>query len=199
MEGWPAIRELIWIAGAGERAACAYTCTEERHDSAGPELPYLGLTPVCWRARTSIHVLQAFSFNHDSIGSRRFSMTLLGLFAGIAFVLAAVGVYGVISYSVSQRTQEIGIRVALGSGPGQVVRLIVREGMTVTAIGAAAGLAMAIGVTRTMSSLLFGLSSIDVPTYAIATGFLTLVALAASYGPATRAAGIDPAIAVRQE
>jgi predicted permease len=136
---------------------------------------------------------------YDSIASRRFSMILLGLFAALAFLLAAVGVYGVISYSVSQRKQEIGIRVALGAGPGQVVRLILREGMTVAAIGATAGLAMAIGVTRAMSSLLFGISSIDVPTYAIATGFLTLVALAASYGPATRATGIDPAVALRQE
>lgn len=134
-----------------------------------------------------------------SLASRRFSVTLLGLFAALAFVLAAVGVFGVISYSVSQRTQEIGIRVALGAGRGQVMRLVVGEGMTVAAIGVAAGLAIAMSVTRLMSSLLFGISSTDILTYVIATGLLTLVALAASYVPASRATAIDPAIALRQE
>jgi putative ABC transport system permease protein len=135
----------------------------------------------------------------DSMESRRFSMTLLGLFAALAFILAAVGVYGLISYSVSQRSQEIGIRMALGARRDQVIRLVVREGMATAAIGVAVGLALALVATRAMSSLLFGVSNVDLPTYAVASVFLILVALAASFAPASRAAAIDPSSALRQE
>ena len=135
----------------------------------------------------------------DSMVSRRFSMTLLGLFAGLAFTLAGVGVYGVISYSVSQRAQEIGIRMALGARRDQVISLVVLEGMAMAAIGIAIGLIMAILVTRAISSLLFGVSNIDIPTYTIASCLLILVALAASFAPAFRAATIDPSTILRQE
>jgi putative ABC transport system permease protein len=135
----------------------------------------------------------------DSMESRRFSMTMLGLFAALAFVLSAVGVYGLISYSVSRRSQEIGIRMALGARRDQVIRLVVREGMAMAAIGVAVGLAIALVATRAMSSLLFGVFDVDLPTYAIASVFLILVALAASFAPAARAAAIDPSSALRQE
>ncbi|HXC42464.1 MAG TPA: ABC transporter permease, partial [Candidatus Dormibacteraeota bacterium] len=108
----------------------------------------------------------------DSMASRRFSMTLLGLFAGLAFILAAVGVYGVISYSVSRRAQEIGIRMALGASRQQVVRLVLHEGLATTAIGIVIGLIIAIVFTRAMSRLLFGISNLDIPTYAIASCLL---------------------------
>jgi len=135
----------------------------------------------------------------DSMESRRFSMTMLGLFAALAFILAAVGVYGLISYSVSRRSQEIGIRMALGARRDQVIRLLVREGMATAAIGVSVGLAIALVATRAMSSLLFGVSNVDLPTYAVASVFLILVALAASFAPASRAAAIDPSSALRQE
>ncbi len=136
---------------------------------------------------------------NNSTASRRFSMTLLGLFAALAFILAAVGVYGVISYSVSQRAKEIGIRMALGARRNQVVHLVVREGLLMAAIGVATGFVIAFGVTRAMSNLLFGVSHLDPLTYAIAGAFLTLVALLASFAPAARAAGIDPSAVLHQE
>jgi len=135
----------------------------------------------------------------DSMASRRFSMTLLGLFAGLAFILAAVGVYGVISYSVSRRAQEIGIRMALGARRQQVVRLVLHEALATTAIGIVIGLIIAIVFTRAMSGLLFGISNLDIPTYAIASCFLILVALTASFAPAFRAATIDPSLVLHQE
>jgi putative ABC transport system permease protein len=134
-----------------------------------------------------------------SMASRRFSMTLLGLFAALAFILAAVGVYGVISYSVSRRAQEIGIRMALGARRDQVIRLVLREGITMAGIGVGVGLLIAMAATRAMSSLLFGVSTIDIPTYGIASCFLIFVALAASFAPASRAARMDPSEILHQE
>jgi len=136
---------------------------------------------------------------HESMASRRFSMILLGLFAALAFILAAVGVYGVINYSVSQRAKEIGIRMALGAPRDHVVRLVVREGLMMAAIGVAVGLLIAIGVTRAMSNLLFGVSNLDFLTYAVAGAFLILVALLASFVPAAQAAGIDPSTVLHQD
>lgn len=136
---------------------------------------------------------------NDSMASRRFSMSLLGLFAALAFILAAVGVYGVISYSVSQRAKEIGIRMALGARRDQVVRLVVREGLLMAALGVAIGFVIAFGATRAMSNLLFGVSHLDLVTYSVAGGFLTLVALLASFAPASRASSIDPSAVLHQE
>jgi putative ABC transport system permease protein len=135
----------------------------------------------------------------DSMASRKFAMTLLGLFAALAFILAAVGVYGVISYSVSQRAKEIGIRMALGARRAQVLRLVIQEGLAVAAIGIAIGFIVATGITRAMSRFLFGVSHLDLPTYAIASGFLIFIALLASFAPASRAAGIDPSTVLHQE
>jgi putative ABC transport system permease protein len=135
----------------------------------------------------------------ESMASRRFSMTLLGLFAALAFILAAVGVYGVISYSVSQRAKEIGIRMALGARRDQVLRLVIREGLAMAAIGVAVGFIIAMGITRAMSNFLFGVSHVDLLTYSIASVFLILVALLASFAPASRAAGIDPSAILHQD
>jgi putative ABC transport system permease protein len=135
----------------------------------------------------------------ESMASRRFSRTLLGLFAALAFILAAVGVYGVISYSVSQRAKEIGIRMALGARRDQVLRLVIREGLAMAAIGVAVGFIIAMGATRAMSNFLFGVSHLDLLTYSIASVFLILVALLASFAPASRAADIDPSAILHQE
>jgi putative ABC transport system permease protein len=135
----------------------------------------------------------------DSMASRRFSMILLGLFAALAFTLAAVGVYGVISYSVSRRAQEIGIRMALGARRSQIIRLVVGEGAAMAAVGVGSGLILAMVVTRAIASLLFAVSTVDVPTYAVASCFLILIALAASIVPAFRAASTDPSAVLHQE
>jgi putative ABC transport system permease protein len=124
---------------------------------------------------------------------------MFGVFAAIAVVLAAVGVYGVISYSVSQRTQEIGVRVALGAQRGDVLRLIVGHGAVLGAVGIVIGLGGALGVTRFLRTILFGVSPFDPASFVGVSLMLTTIALLASYIPARRAARVDPVEALRYE
>ncbi len=137
----------------------------------------------------------------DSLAQRRFLMILLSVFAGIALLLASVGMYGVISYVVSQRTQEIGVRMALGADRNQVLRWVLGQGGRLAAIGAAAGLAAALAVTQVMarSSLLYGVRAYDPWTMSLVTVLLILVAIAACGVPAWRATRIDPMTALRNE
>ena len=121
-----------------------------------------------------------------SIIQQRFILLLLACFAALALLLAAVGIYGVMSYAVTQRTQEIGIRMALGASVGDVLKLIVRNGIALTLIGVAIGLALAFALTRLMTSLLFGVTPTDALTFAMVSGGLVLVALVACYIPAAR-------------
>ena len=134
-----------------------------------------------------------------SLMQRRFTIVLLGIFAGTALLLAAIGLYGVISYSVAQRTRELGIRMALGAQRTDVLKLVVREGMTLVALGVAMGLAASIGLTRLISSLLFGVSATDPLTFAALAFALGAIALLACLLPARRASLIDPMIALRAE
>ncbi len=135
----------------------------------------------------------------DSLADRRLSMWLLGTFAGLAVMLAAVGIYGLISFSVARRTREIGIRLALGAERGKVVRLMVRQGLTPALAGVGLGLAGALALTRVMISLLFGVSATDPLIFGGVTAALAGVALAASYVPARRATRVDPMAALRYE
>ncbi|HEV3409496.1 MAG TPA: FtsX-like permease family protein, partial [Chthoniobacterales bacterium] len=132
------------------------------------------------------------SYLADSIAQRRFNMFLLGAFAALALVLAAVGIYGVIAYSVTQRTHEIGIRMALGAQKGDVLRMVVRQGMTLALIGIAVGVAGALGLTRLIANLLFGVNAADPLTFAAISLLLGFVAFLACYVPARRAAKLDP-------
>ncbi len=135
----------------------------------------------------------------QSLATRRTTAILLGLFAGLTIVLAAVGIYGVISYGVAQRTHEIGIRMALGARPQNVMRLILAQGAKLALIGIAIGLAASLALTRLMSTLLFGVSPFDPATFSIVAVLLSLVALAACYIPARRAMRVDPMVALRYE
>jgi putative ABC transport system permease protein len=127
----------------------------------------------------------------------RFQMTLLMIFAGVAVTLAAVGVYGVMAYTVTQRTQEIGVRLAVGASPGQVVSMVVWQGARLGLIGVAIGLAAGVIVAGAMRSLLFGIDMIDPVTFVTAPVVLAVAALIAAYVPARRAANVSPLTALR--
>ena len=135
----------------------------------------------------------------DSVGTRRFALTILILFAVLALVLAVSGIYGVISYSVTQRTQEIGIRMALGARATDVLRLVLGQFMRLTVIGVALGLVAAYALTRLMTSLLFGVTATDITTFVLVSIGLSLVALVACFIPARRATRVDPLVALRYE
>jgi putative ABC transport system permease protein len=129
----------------------------------------------------------------------RFNTVLLALFAGLAMVLTAVGLYGVISYTVAQRTHEIGIRMALGAKPKDMLRLIIGQGMKLGLIGVAIGFALAIGLTHFISSMLFGITATDPVAFAAVIFMLLAVVVMACYVPARRAMRVDPMIALRHE
>ncbi|MGH9880736.1 MAG: FtsX-like permease family protein, partial [Pyrinomonadaceae bacterium] len=135
----------------------------------------------------------------DSVATPRFNTTLLGIFAAVALVLTIVGLYGVMSYSVAQRTNEIGIRMALGAQARDVLTLIVGQGIRLVLIGLLLGLAGAFALTRVISSLLFGVSTKDPFTFVAVAGVLAFVALLACYLPARRATKVDPLVALRYE
>ena len=135
----------------------------------------------------------------DSIALRRLAMALLAAFGGLALVLACVGIYGVISYSVAQRTNEIGVRVALGAQRGQMFRLVIGEGFRIAVTGMLLGLGLAVALTRLLSSLLFGVGPNDPFTFASVAALLLFVAVAACYVPARRATKVDPMVALRYE
>jgi putative ABC transport system permease protein len=135
----------------------------------------------------------------SSLAERRLTMLLLTLFAALALVLAAVGIYGVISYSVTQRTQEIGIRMALGAPRGRVMRMVVGQAMTLTLAGLAAGAGGAVLVTGLMQKLLFGVQPSDPATFVTVSALLALVAAAAASIPGLRATRVDPVVALRSE
>ena len=135
----------------------------------------------------------------DSVASPRFNAILLSAFAALALVLAAVGLYGVMSYLVTQRTREIGIRMALGASSGAVFKIVLGHALLLSLIGVVVGVGGAIAATRVMTSMLFGVSTTDPLIFFALPVILTIVALAASFVPARRATRVDPMVAFRYE
>jgi len=133
------------------------------------------------------------------VARQRFSTMLLGVFAALALVLAAVGIYGVMSYTVAQRTREIGIRIALGAKRSDVLKMTVKQGLKLVGIGVVIGAVAALVLTRAMESLLFGVSATDPVTFATISAVLIGVAALASFIPALRATKIDPMVALRYQ
>jgi ABC-type antimicrobial peptide transport system permease subunit len=136
---------------------------------------------------------------YDSLARQRFSSTMLGAFAVFALLLASVGLYGVMSYLVTLSTHDIGILLALGARPENIIALVVRQGMQLTLIGILAGLSGAAVLTRLIASLLFGVSTGDVATFLVVPVLLAAVAFAATVIPALRAMSVDPLVALREE
>jgi predicted permease len=136
---------------------------------------------------------------HDSLARQRFASTMLAAFAAFALLLAAVGVYGMMSYTVTQSIHDIGLRVALGARPGNIIGLVVRQGMELASIGILVGLAGATALTRVMATLLFGVGATDLVTFSAVGAILAAVAFVATVIPARRATRVDPMIALRDE
>jgi len=146
-----------------------------------------------WKVRTMESLLER------AVGQRRFVVQLLGAYSAVALLLAAIGIYGVIAYSFSMRTHEIGIRMALGAQSGDVLGLVLRQGLRLTLIGVAAGLLAAVGLTRWMETMLFGVKATDLLTYSGVGVLLTAVSMVACWLPARRATKVDPMVALHYE
>jgi putative ABC transport system permease protein len=170
-----------------------------------PENPLTLLPAVqqaVWSANKSVALGNPRTMNDiiaRTLLQKKFTMLLLSIFAGAALLLAAIGLYGVISYSVAQRTRELGIRIALGAQRSDVVRLILRQGMTLVVAGVLFGIAASIGLTRLMSTLLYGISATDPITFFILSMALLFVAFVACWLPARRASAVDPIVALHAE
>ena len=145
------------------------------------------------------HIRSMDQVRGESTARSDFNMTLLTIFAGVALLLAAIGIYGLMAYSVQQRTQEIGIRMALGASPGLVRRMVVRQGMLLALIGVAIGVGAAIGLSRYMKTLVFGVKTSDPLVFVSVAVVLSVVALLATYLPAVRASRVDPMVSLRYE
>jgi predicted permease len=196
---WPLVTENMWDKEASVRGSLTYAVRSSRAGTA------VLLTEVRQAVRavdatlpiTGVRTMQ--SVIDRSMARTSFTMIMLGIASAMALLLGLVGIYGVISYSVSQRTREIGIRVALGAEHGAVRRMFVRHGAILAAAGLAIGLTAALLMTQWMSSLLFGVQAIDPVTYAAVGVLLLLATVLASYIPARRATAVDPATTLRSE
>lgn len=176
---------FVVVRTSADQAGLGAAVTDQIH-SVDPDVVVYGI-------RTMQSIL------YDSLARQRFASTMLGAFAAFALLLAAVGLYGVLAYLVSQSTRDIGILVALGARPADILGLIVRQGIQLTIIGIVAGLAVAAALSRVVASLLFGVSALDPVTFVAVPAFLLLVALAATLIPAWRAMRVDPIVALRYE
>jgi putative ABC transport system permease protein len=160
------------------------------------------LQQAVWSANSNLPLANVRTLDQiraSSMAQTSFALAMLGIAAAVALLLGIVGIYGVIAYIAAQRTREIGIRIALGAQSADVSRLFVRHGLWLTGAGVGLGVLAAVGLTRLMSSLLFGVSPMDPMTYAAVSVMLGVVALLATYLPARRASRIDPIVALRSD
>jgi ABC-type antimicrobial peptide transport system permease subunit len=199
---WPA-REQLLLAPGMTSVPSPVTFTL-RSDRAGAESMVAEIRRAVAEVTqdfviTQVGTLERVYRDHPSMARRAFSLALLGIAGAMALLLSVVGIYGVLAYAVVQRQREVGIRVALGAAPRTVKSLFVYRGMMLSGIGIVVGAVAAAALTRLMSSLLFGVTPLDVATFVVAAAFLAVAALLASYVPARRAATIDPMETLRAE
>jgi predicted permease len=196
---WPIVIEDFWEAGTFVQRSIAFAV---RSDRADPHDLLPEVREAVWSVNRNLPLARVQTLQEnvdDSLARTSFTLVMLGIAAGVALVLGMVGIYGVISYLVSQRTREIGVRMALGARRTDVSGMMVRYGLVLTGGGIVLGLAAAVGLTRWMSALLFGVEATDPLTFAGVAAVLAAVALLASFGAAVRAAGVDPNEALRAE
>jgi predicted permease len=183
--GWNSFPMTLVVRSASNPSGLVSAVSNSIH-SVDPEIPLKD-------------ILTMDDLVNNSMSQQRFNMLLLGAFAGLALLLAAIGIYSVLSYSVKRRVQEIGIRLALGARIGDVLRMVVVEGMKPTLLGVVVGIIGAFALGRVLSSLIYGVKSTDPATFLAVAAVLSMVALFASIIPAYRAAKVDPMVAVRYE
>jgi predicted permease len=177
---------VSWCIRSNTDVNSLRAAAEREFQAVDPQVPFA-------KVRTMETIL------HENVARQRFNTVLLATFAGVALLLAAIGVYGLMSYSVEQQKQEVGIRMALGADGGRVLKLILRQAMTPAIVGVASGIVVGLALTRVLSSLLFNVKANDPLTFAIVVIVLTAVALCAALIPAQRATRVDPALALREE
>jgi ABC-type antimicrobial peptide transport system permease subunit len=197
---WPSMSEGIY--GPNTFDASRSVTFVIRSDRAGTEGFLDGIRQAVWSVNASLPLGSVETMQEiygQSLAQTSFTLVMLGIAGAMAFALGIIGIYGVISYAVSQRTREIGIRLALGKQRGRLRWMFVRSALVLTGIGVAAGLAAAAGLMRLMKSLLFGVSLLDPVTYVSVLLILAASAVVASYLPARRAAAVNPVEALRAE
>lgn len=196
---WPQVVDDFWGEGISTQRSLAYA-VRTRGDNPANMLPQV--REAVWSVNRTLPLARVSTLDElvtESMARTSFTLVMLGIAAAVALFLGAVGIYGVISYVVSQRTREIGIRMAMGAEQIDVSRMVLRQAMTLAGAGVLVGLAAAAGLTRLMTSLLYGVSPLDPLTFGSVAITLTAIAMVASYIPARRAAGVDPVVALRSE
>ena len=184
-ERWPFLAFTVWTDGSPAATAAAAGLLRSAVRQADPQQPIS-------RVRSIEEILG------DSMAGRRFNTWIVGLFAATALLLAAIGTYGVMAFAVTSRTRELGVRAALGATPGDLIRMVLRQGLLLTVFASAIGLTAAIALTRFMASMLFNVAPTDTLTFLLVGGVLALVAMAATFIPARRAMRVNPVTALRE-
>jgi hypothetical protein len=196
---WPVMVDKLWSPDLSVQRFLSYVIRTERPKST---TLVKEIQQAVWSVNASLPVANVRSMTEivsASMAQTSFALVMLGIAAAVALLLGVVGIYGVIAYVASQRTKEIGIRIALGAATGDVTSLFLRQGLLLAGIGIAIGLVAAGFATRVMTTLLYGVRALDPLTYAAVAMALGLTALLASYLPAARAARVEPALALRRE
>jgi predicted lysophospholipase L1 biosynthesis ABC-type transport system permease subunit len=195
---WPMLHS-VWSEEVSTRRTMGYAIRTKRINN--PTL-LQEVREAVWLVNANLPLANVQTLEEiieGSMARTSFTLVMLAVAAGVALLLGLVGIYGVISYTVSQRTREIGIRMAIGARQADVSRLFIRYGLLLTAVGVVVGIAAAVGLTRLMSALLFGVSPLDPVTYVAVAVTLGAIAFLASYVPARRASSVDPVVALRWE